>query len=60
MISILWRVICLSTSEEYDSHNTYCLSVEEIKNKLLQLDYTNDELSNWRKQASKNQMIRKQ
>jgi UDP-N-acetylglucosamine 4,6-dehydratase len=29
--------ICLSTSEEYNSHNTYRLNVEEIKDKLLQL-----------------------
>ena len=41
--------VCLSTSEEYNSHNTYRLNVEEIKDKLLQLDYINNELSNWKK-----------
>jgi UDP-N-acetylglucosamine 4,6-dehydratase len=41
--------VCLSTSEEYNSHNTYRLNVEEIKDKLLQLDFINNELSNWKK-----------
>jgi UDP-N-acetylglucosamine 4,6-dehydratase len=41
--------VCLSTSEEYNSHNTYRLNVEEIKDKLLNLDYINNELSNWKK-----------
>jgi UDP-glucose 4-epimerase len=41
--------VCLSTSEEYNSHNTHRLNVEEIKDKLLQLDYINNELSNWKK-----------
>ncbi len=41
--------VCLSTSEEYNSHNTYRLNVEEIKDKLLQLDYINNELNNWKK-----------
>jgi len=41
--------VCLSSSEEYNSHNTYRLNVEEIKDKLLQLDYINNELSNWKK-----------
>jgi UDP-glucose 4-epimerase len=36
--------ICLSVSEEYTSHNTYRLSVEEIKEKLLELDYIQGEL----------------
>jgi UDP-glucose 4-epimerase len=34
----------LSTTEEYNSHNTYRLSVEEIKEKLLKLDYIKQEL----------------
>jgi UDP-N-acetylglucosamine 4,6-dehydratase len=41
--------VCLSTSEEYNSHNTYRLNVEEIKDKLLNLDYINNELSKWKK-----------
>lgn len=41
--------VCLSISDEYNSHNTYRLNVEEIKDKLLQLDYINNELSNWKK-----------
>ena len=39
----------LTTEEEYNSHNTYRLSVEEIKQKLLQLDYVQDELRSWTK-----------
>jgi UDP-N-acetylglucosamine 4,6-dehydratase len=35
--------------KQYNSHNTYRLNVEEIKDKLLQLDYINNELSNWKK-----------
>lgn len=34
----------LSTDEEYNSHNTERLNVEQIKEKLLQLDYIQDEL----------------
>ena len=34
----------LSTSEEYNSHNTYRLSINEIKEKLLKLDYIKQEL----------------
>ncbi len=34
----------LSTSEEYNSHNTYRLSVDEIKEKLLRLEYIKQEL----------------
>lgn len=40
--------VSLSSSEEYNSHNTYRLSVAEIKEKLLALKYIQDELSNWR------------
>ena len=40
----------LTTEEEYNSHNTYRLSVEEIKQKLLQLDYVQDELRSWTKE----------
>jgi UDP-N-acetylglucosamine 4,6-dehydratase len=46
--------VCLSTSEEYNSHNTYRLNVEEIKDKLLKLDYINNELSNWKKKSERN------
>lgn len=34
----------LSTTEEYNSHNTNRLSIEEIKEKLLKLDYIKQEL----------------
>lgn len=34
----------LSTNEEYNSHNTYRLSIDEIKEKLLRLDYIKQEL----------------
>ena len=36
--------VCLSVSEEYNSHNTYRLNVEEIKEKLLKLDYIKEAL----------------
>ncbi|GIQ71253.1 NAD-dependent epimerase/dehydratase family protein [Xylanibacillus composti] len=39
----------LSTVEEYNSHNTRRLSIEEIKEKLLMLDYVQAELRGWRK-----------
>lgn len=35
----------LSTEKEYNSHNTNILTVEEIKKKLLELDYVREELS---------------
>lgn len=35
----------LSTEKEYNSHNTNLLTVEEIKKKLLELDYVREELS---------------
>ncbi|MBU3197735.1 polysaccharide biosynthesis protein [Clostridium estertheticum] len=34
----------LSTEEEYNSHNTEILNVEQIKEKLLKLDYVKEEL----------------
>ena len=37
----------LSIEEEYDSDNTYRLTVEEIKEKLLSLEYVQDELKKW-------------
>lgn len=37
----------LSTEEEYNSHNTEILTVEQIKEKLLQLDYIKEELGMW-------------
>lgn len=40
--------VCLSSSDEYNSHNTYRLSIEEIKEKLLALKYIQDELRIWR------------
>ncbi|RAV13813.1 polysaccharide biosynthesis protein [Paenibacillus contaminans] len=37
----------LSTESEYNSHNTERLNVEQIKDKLLMLDYVRDELKGW-------------
>ncbi|WP_373398919.1 hypothetical protein [Algoriphagus halophilus] len=34
--------------EDYNSHNTMRLSISEIKEKLLALDYIQEELKNWR------------
>lgn len=34
----------LSTTDEYNSHNTYRLSIDEIKEKLLKLDYIKQQL----------------
>jgi UDP-N-acetylglucosamine 4,6-dehydratase/5-epimerase len=37
----------LSSEDEYNSHNTERLSIEEIKDKLLMLDYVREELNGW-------------
>lgn len=37
----------LSIEDEYNSNNTDVLSVEQIKEKLLKLDYIREELENW-------------
>ena len=39
----------LSGDEEYNSHNTKRLNVEQIKEKLLTLEYVKDELERWHK-----------
>lgn len=39
----------LSTQNEYNSNNTEILNVEQIKEKLLELDYVKDELKGWNK-----------
>jgi UDP-N-acetylglucosamine 4,6-dehydratase len=39
----------VSISEEYNSNNTYRLDVEQIKEKLLTLDYVQDELRGWKR-----------
>lgn len=39
----------LSNTDEYNSHNTKELTVEEIKNKLLTLNYIQEELMKWNK-----------
>lgn len=41
----------LTTVEEYNSDNTQILSVEEIKEKLLELDYVQSELKEWNKKV---------
>lgn len=35
--------------KEYNSHNTYRLNIEEIKEKLLSLSYIREELESWKK-----------
>ena len=37
----------LSTQNEYNSNNTEILNLEQIKEKLLQLDYVKEELKDW-------------
>lgn len=39
----------LTFEKEYNSHNTQRLSIEEIKEKLLKLDYVVHELKGWKK-----------
>lgn len=39
----------LSSQEEYNSHNTERLNVEQVKEKLLELQYIKDELDSWYK-----------
>ena len=39
----------LSSQEEYNSHNTKRLNVEQIKEKLLELAYIKEELESWKK-----------
>lgn len=37
----------VSLLEDYNSHNTYRLTIDEVKEKLLNLDYIQQELSSW-------------
>src|SRR5665647_2036560 len=39
----------LSSDDEYNSHNTQRLNIEQIKEKLLALDYVQNELKGWNK-----------
>jgi UDP-N-acetylglucosamine 4,6-dehydratase/5-epimerase len=41
----------LTTVEEYNSDNTQILTVEQIKEKLLELDYVKNELKEWNKKV---------
>jgi UDP-N-acetylglucosamine 4,6-dehydratase/5-epimerase len=41
----------LTTVEEYNSDNTEILTVEQIKEKLLELDYVKNELKEWNKKV---------
>ncbi|MCA1031311.1 polysaccharide biosynthesis protein [Bacillus timonensis] len=41
----------LTTVEEYNSDNTQILSIDEIKGKLLELDYVQSELKEWNKKV---------
>ncbi|MGN7763270.1 polysaccharide biosynthesis protein [Paenibacillus sp. 22594] len=38
----------LSTIDEYNSHNTYRLSIEEVKERLLSLSFIREELEAWK------------
>jgi UDP-glucose 4-epimerase len=38
----------LSTTDEYNSHNTYRLNIEEVKNILLSLGYIQEEFAAWK------------
>ncbi|EXJ23315.1 UDP-N-acetylglucosamine 4,6-dehydratase [Alkalibacterium sp. AK22] len=40
----------LSTEEEYNSHNTERLNIEQIKKRLLELDYVKAQLESWKAQ----------
>lgn len=40
----------LSTQDEYNSHNTTRLTVDEVKEKLMKLDYVREELKQWKNQ----------
>ncbi|GHH98666.1 nucleoside-diphosphate sugar epimerase/dehydratase [Neobacillus kokaensis] len=42
----------LTTVEEYNSDNTQILTVEQIKEKLLKLEYVQNELKEWNKKTS--------
>jgi len=37
----------LSSEDEYNSHNTERLTVEQVKERLLQLDYVKEQLESW-------------
>lgn len=37
----------LTSDEEYNSHNTERLNIEQIKEKLMELEYVNNELKKW-------------
>jgi len=37
----------LSSEDEYNSHNTERLNIEQIKEKILQLDYVREQLESW-------------
>ena len=39
----------LSSEDEYNSHNTERLNIEQVKERLLQLDYVREELGSWDK-----------
>jgi len=39
----------LSTQDEYNSHNTERLTVEQVKEKLLALEYIRNELESWKR-----------
>jgi UDP-glucose 4-epimerase len=40
----------LSLDKEYNSFNTKRLNVEQVKDKLLELDYVRNEIKRWKEQ----------
>ncbi|MFP7299080.1 polysaccharide biosynthesis protein [Neobacillus niacini] len=48
----------LQQNEDYNSHNTERLNIEEIKQKLLSLDYIREEIRNWTKKVSELEEVR--
>ena len=42
----------LSAMDEYNSHNTYRLNIEQVKDRLLSLSYIREELSEWKEEKS--------
>ena len=38
-----------NTLKEFNSNNTELLNIDQVKAKLLQLDYIQEELKNWKK-----------
>jgi UDP-glucose 4-epimerase len=50
----------LSTTKEYNSHNTYCLDIEQIKEKLMEVEFIREELgiSSWPTRSVQKRRVR--